>query len=592
MVAHGQTTDPAAPDQLAPSLQPTAPAAPAAAPPAASAALPDAQTVQPSALTAELFYEILVGELSARTDEPGAGYALILDAARQTRDPRLFQRAVEMTLRARAGDAALQAARAWKETLPNSREAGRAELQILIALNRISETVAPLRAELAAASEVEHPALMGAILRSYGRASDKKLAADVVEQALADDLKNPKTAALAWTTVGRMRLMAGDASGALQAARKGQEADPTAVGPPTLAVELIDPGQPLAEPIVTRYLAGAKPSPALRMDYGRALAGQGRYGDATNAFTAVTTADPELADAWLLLGTLQLQTQQNTEAQTSLKRYVELASGESGPEAEQRKRGLTQAYFMLSQVAERRKDFPDAERWLGRIDSPTDLAAVQIRRATLLAHQGKMAQARELVQGLPESNDAEKQQKFQAEVQLLRDAQQYQAAYDMLAQASAADPTDADLLYDQAMVAQKLDRFDDMERLLRRLIVLKPKNQNAYNALGYSMADRNVKLDEARSLIQKATQLAPEDAFIADSLGWVEFRLGNLAEAVRILEDAYKRRPDPEIGAHLGEVLFTSGQRQRALAIWKEAKQADPGNETLQQTFKRLGVKP
>ena len=585
MVAHGQTGEPASPEPPAPRVQPgaAAPTAPAAPVPAGG------EKARPSALTAELFYEILVGELAARQDDPGSGYALMLDAARQTRDPRLFQRAVEMTLRARAGEAALRAARAWKQTLPNSREAGRAELQILIALNRLSETVAPLRAELAAASEVEHPALMGAILRSYGRASNKKLAAEVVEQALIDDLKNPKTAALAWTTVGRMRLMAGDASGALDAARKGQDADPAADGPPALAIDLIGPSQPLAEPIVTRYLAGAKPSPELRMAYGRALAEQGRYGDATTAFIAVTAAEPALADAWLLLGTLQLQTQQNTEAQASLKRYVELASGE--PQTDPNPRGLTQAYFMLSQAAERRKDFADAERWLSRVDSPTDVAAVQIRRATLLAHQGKLAQARDLIHELPEGSDAEKRQKFLAEVQLLRDAKQYHAAYDMLAQASAAAPTDADLIYDQAMVAEKLDHFDDMERLLRRLIVLKPDNQNAYNALGYSMADRNVKLDEARTLIQKATQLAPEDPFIADSLGWVEFRLGNLTEATRILEDAYKRRPDPEIGAHLGEVLFTSGQRQRALAIWKEAKQADAENMTLQETLKRLGVK-
>ena len=130
--------------------------------------------------------------------------------------------------------------------------------------------------------------------------------------------------------------------------------------------------------------------------------------------------------------------------------------------------------------------------------------------------------------------------------------------------ARAKAPDDTDLLYDQAMVAEKLNRLDEMERLLRRLIELKPDNQNAYNALGYSLADRNVRLDEARTLIRKAVQLAPDDPFIADSLGWVEFRLGNTDEALRILEAAYKKRPDPEIGAHLGEVLWASGQRDRA----------------------------
>ena len=141
------------------------------------------------------------------------------------------------------------------------------------------------------------------------------------------------------------------------------------------------------------------------------------------------------------------------------------------------------------------------------------------------------------------------------------------------------------------MVAEKLNRLDDMERLLRRLIVLKPENQNAYNALGYSFADRRVRLDEARTLIQKAMQLAPEDPFIADSLGWVEFRLGNTVEASRILEAAYKQRPDPEIGAHYGEVLWHAGEKERAVSIWKEAALADAENETLQETLKRLRVK-
>jgi tetratricopeptide (TPR) repeat protein len=249
-------------------------------------------------------------------------------------------------------------------------------------------------------------------------------------------------------------------------------------------------------------------------------------------------------------------------------------------------------HLVLSQLAERRKDFTAAERWLARVDSTDELVVAQTRRAGLLARQGKLPQARELVRGLPERTAEDKKQKFLAEVQLLRDAKQFQAAYDMLAQASAAAPNDSDLVYDQAMVAEKLNRLDEMERLLRRLIELKPENQNAYNALGYSFADRKIRLEEARTLIQKAVQLAPEDPFIADSLGWVEFRLGNTTEAIRILEAAYKSRPDPEIGAHFGEVLWATGQKDRAVVIWKEALLSDAENETLQETLKRLRVKP
>lgn len=589
--AQAQTSGPAAPKSPAPIIERPAPSRPGTKPAAVAAKPASEPNAQPSALTAELFYEILMGEMTARSGDPGSGYALVLDAARRLRDGKLFQRAVEIALQSRSGDAALAASRAWQETLPNSRDARRIELQILIALNRIGETVEPLRAEIAATPQIEKPMLMAVITRNYSRASDKKQAASVVEQALVDELKSPATGALAWATIGRMRLNAGDTSGALDAAFKGQQMDPASDAPPALALEMIDPGQPLAEPIVTRYLASnPKAPPDLRIAYARVLVENRRYADSTAQLQALTAARPELAEPWLLLGSLQAQARQDAAAETSLKRYIELAANQKDPD--DRQRGTTQAYLLLSQLAERRKDFTAAERWLARVDSADEFVVAQTRRAGLLARQGKLPQARELVRGLPERTPEDKKQKFLAEVQLLRDAKQYQAAYDMLAQASAAAPNDSDLVYDQAMVAEKLNRLDEMERLLRRLIELKPENQNAYNALGYSFADRKIRLDEARTLIQKAVQLAPEDPFIADSLGWVEFRLGNTSEAIRILEAAYKTRPDPEIGAHFGEVLWSAGQKDRAVTIWKEALLSDAENETLQETLKRLRVKP
>ncbi|RYF74082.1 MAG: tetratricopeptide repeat protein, partial [Comamonadaceae bacterium] len=442
---------------------------------------------------------------------------------------------------------------------------------------------------LAATPQIEHPFLMNVIARTYVRAADKKLAASVVERALVDEVRNQATAGLAWTTIGRMRLVAGDTSGALDAAIKGQQADPASDGPAILALDLIDPAQPLAEPIVKRYLATPKAAPEVRMGYARALAEGRRFADSSAELSKLTVERPEMPEPWVLLGSLQAQARQDAAAETSLKRYVELAKGQA--DADERKRGLTQAYLLLAQLAERRKDFAGAESWLGKIDNADDLVGAQARRASLLARQGKLQQARELVRALPERTAEDRKQKFTAEVQLLRDARQYQPAYDMLAKASAATPDDTDLIYDQAMVAEKLNRLDEMERLLRRLIELKPDNQNAYNALGYSFADRKVRLEEARTLIRKAVALAPEDPFIADSLGWVEFRLGNMEEASRILEAAYKRRPDAEIGAHLGEVLWASGKRDRAVAVWKEASLADADNETLQETLKRLRVK-
>jgi tetratricopeptide (TPR) repeat protein len=540
-------------------------------PPAAPAAVPQA-----SAMDGELFYQLLLGELNASGGEPGAGYSLILDAARKTNDAKLYQRAVDIALQSRSGDAALQAARAWRQGQPDSRDANRYVLQILTALNRLAETVEPLKTELALAETRDRSLAISAIPRNYARAADKKLAASVVEQALADDLGKPATGTAAWTTVGRMRLAAADTAGALDAARRAQAIDPKAEGAALLALDLMDPKTPQAEAIVRTYIDGS-PVPEVRMAYARVQ------------LQRVTAERPDFAEAWLVQGTLQLQDNQLPAAETSLKRYLDIVQGQRA--SEERSRGQAQAYLSLSRLAEQRKDFAAAGAWLDRIENAQDLISAQTRRASLLARQGKLDEGRQLIRKLPERNPADARMKLMAEVSLLRDNKQYQPAYDLLKAASARDPKDSELLYDQAMLAEKLGQPAEMERLLRALIAAKPDYHHAYNALGYSLADRNLRLPEARQLIQKALDLSPGDPFISDSLGWVEFRMGNQAEALKILETAYKARPDAEIAAHLGEVLWSAGQRDRAIAIWKEGMLLNSENETLQETLKRLRVK-
>jgi tetratricopeptide (TPR) repeat protein len=558
--------------------------------PAVSATEPAAEPApQPTALDAELFYQLLLGELDAQGAEPAAGYALILDAARKTSDPALYQRAVDMAFQARSGDAALQAAKAWKQAFPASREANRYVLQILVALNRVPESADPLKAEIALADAKERNAALGAVPRIYARVSDKKLAASVVEQALADFLAQPATAAAAWTTVGRLRLAASDNAGALEAARRSQAANPRSEGPALLALELMDPKLPQAEAIVKRYMEG-KPLPEMRMAYARALLDSQRYGEATQQLKIVTAEKPDYPEAWLVQGTLQLQDNQDAAAEASLKRYVELAQAQRA--GEEKSRGLAQAYLALSRIAEKRKDFVMAGAYLDRIDNQQDLVAAQQRRASILARQGKLEEGRKLLRALPERNPGDARLKLLAETQLLRENHQYKAAYDLLAKANAKPPIDPDLVYDQAMLAEKMNNLPEMERLLRQVIAAKPDYHHAYNALGYSLAERNLRLPEAKELVQKALTFAPGDPYISDSLAWVEFRMGNKAEALRILDTAYKARPDADIAAHLGEVLWSMGQRERAQAIWKEGLLLNSENDTLQETLKRLQVKP
>ena len=546
-----------------------------------------------SALDSNLFYELLVGEITAQEGETSIGFSLLLDAARKTHDGQLYQRATEIALQGRSGDAALQAALAWKQDVPASRDANRYVLQILIALNRINETLEPLKAEIRMVPDAERSAAIIALPRAYARNNDRKLASSIVETALADYLSRPATASAAWTTVGRMRLAADDIAGALDAAKRGQAADARSEGPAVLALELMSSKLPEAERLAQKYLndrdSAVKALPEIRMIYARLLLDAQRYPEATAQLELLTQSKPGYPEAWLVLGALQLQENQLDQAQVSLERYVALSlqapKNQSNP-------GLTQAYMSLSQLAEKRKDYAAAESWLGKIENSTDLAQAQTRRASILASQGKLDEGLSLIRQLPERTSQESRLKLNAEVGLLREFKQYRQAFDLLAEQLAKTPDDTDLLYEQSMLAEKLNLLDEMERLLRRVIQLKPDFQHAYNALGYSLADRNIRLPEARVLILKAIEFAPADPFIKDSLGWVEFRLGNKLEALRIFEAAYKARPDAEIAAHFGEVLWSLDQRDRAEAIWKEGQLINPENETLLETLKRFKVKP
>lgn len=582
--------------QTAPAVAPTpvkSPAVPVQDPAVIEAKESNDAEIPSSALDAQLFYQLLIGELSAGAGEPGPAVSLILDAAQKTNDVQLYQRATELALQSRSGEAALQAARAWKKAYPRSIEANRYILQILLALNRVTESAEPLKALLALTPAIERPQTLVAVPRLYARSGDKKLAALVAEQALATYFTQAGTAASAWTMAGRLRLAAGDTAGALEAARRGHAADAQAEGPIIVALDLIDPKRPQAETLVNLYFAGAtNPAPELRMAYVRSLLNAERFQNALTQLQSLTQDMPEFAQAWLVLGSLQLQENQNDQnvlAEASLKKYIALA--EKQAPNEDRTRGLSQAFFALAQIAEKRKDLPAADAWLKQIESPEGLMQAQMRRAILLGQQGKLTEGIQLIDELPELKEGDARRKLLAQVSLLKEFKQYPQAYELVANAIVLSPDDIELIYEHAMTAEKLGRLDEMEQLLRRVISLKPDYHAAYNALGYSLADRNVRLTEAKGLIQKAVSFAPTDPFIQDSLGWVEFRLGNPAEAQRLLESAFKARPDAEIAAHLGEVLWSLGQRERAQAIWQEGLLLNPDNETLLETIKRLRAK-
>ena len=541
-----------------------------------------------SALDAVMFYQLLLGELQVRQGSVGAGFSLVLDAARKTRDPALFQRAVDIALQARSGDAALQAAQTWKREIPGAPEPNRYILQILLALNRVEEAGQALAISLDELPASERQGAIISIPRVFARVTDKALAAKVVEKALGRSLEQKNLQATSWTTIGRMHRDAQQLPAAIEAALKGHASDSQAQGPLILGLSLLSTGSSEIRQMLDEAMQGPV-SPDLRLGYARSLVALQAPKEALAQLQQLTLQHPAFAPGWLLLGLVQVDLGQAPQAQQSLTRHVALAK--DGTDAEQQA-GLTEALMVLSQLAQQRGELEQAGQWLNQIPASADPVRLAIRRAELLEQQGRLEEARlVLTQAQPVSAE-QARRKLLALSRWLREHQQAQQAYTTLEQALAQASDDPDLLTEQSLVLEKLRRFDEMEAVLRKLMRLRPQDAHAYNALGYSLADRGIRLDEAHALILKAVELAPQDPFIQDSLGWVAFRMGRRDEALRVLRAAYQARPDAEIAAHLGEVLWSLDRRSEAASIWREGLLLKADNETLIETMKRLGFKP
>lgn len=553
----------------------------------------EADATVKSALDGPLFYQLLLGELQVRQGSPGAGFSIVLEAARRTRDPALYQRAVDIALQNRSGEAATQAAKAWREDLPQSQEPLRYLLQIHLALGQLEEAGNTLEASIAGLPAEEQAAAIASIPRVFARVPDKALATRTVETALSRSLKNPATAPSAWTTIGRMRRDSGQLSRAVDAALQGHAANSTAPGPLVLAISLLESGDERLQPMLDQAMQGQVPAD-LWLGYVQALLASHETAHARGQLDRLLERHPDHAPAWLVSGLLRMDKGQTLLGQRELEHYLAL-QGRAGQTAEPQ--GRVDALLALTRAALGQGLLDQARRWLDQLPAQAPALRVAPVRAELLAREGEPRKAREVFRQLEASTPQEQWQNTLAYAQWLREQAAWQEAYDLV-QAAIAQPLPQgqqgqhELLNELALICEKLQRHDEMEQLLRQVIRLRPLDPQAYNALGYSLADRNVRLAEARELIEKAVELAPRDPFIRDSLGWLAFRQGRMEEARQLLEAAFKTRPDAEIAAHLGEVLWQTGQQSAALDIWRQGLALNGENNTLRDTLKRLQVQP
>jgi tetratricopeptide (TPR) repeat protein len=540
---------------------------------AGCAALAQTKQVPPGDLNEPMLYEFLLGEIALQRGDHRLAAQTFLDLARRTRDARVARRAVEVANQARLNELALEAARTWQELDPASSQA----LQVVAALlvtNKRAEEALPYLEKLLASEGVNLENGFMQLNRLLAGNPDKAANLRVVRRLASKYPELPQ----AHFALAQAAAAAADDEAALAAVRRAGQLRPDWDLAALLEAQILQRRSPAAAAKVLGDFVAKNPSSReARLNYARALVLDKRLPEARKQFEAVLAASPGNTEVIYAVGLLAFQLKDYELAEDNMKRLLALGY-----------RDADGVRYVLGQIAEEQKLWPQAVQWYERIGEGEHLLAARMRTANAIAKQGRLDEARSYLKRVAADNPGEESQLIVAEAQLLREANRNQDAFQLLTDALAKEPDQPELLYDYALTAEKLERFDVLESNLRKLIEVRPDHAHAYNALGYSLAERNLRLAEARKLIERALELAPDDYFIVDSMGWVLYREGNLKAAAEQLRRAYNGRPDAEIGAHLGEVLWMMGERDEANRIWQESLKASPDNETLQKTIKRL----
>lgn len=534
-------------------------------------------------LSSDLLYQILTADIAEQRGLEVYAFDTMLNAARDTKDPRLARRAAEIAVKARKSGDALEATRLWHKLAPQSIEAERFFLGFLVVENRLGEVKDVFASQLAKASPAERPALFFQFQQILAGTKDKAAAFSVMEEVLAP-YSNMAEAHIALSISAYVN---GDSIRAKEEAKKAlalKSDSETAV----LAMAQASADSSEAIEILSGFLEKYPNSREVRIALARLMVKQKQYVKARQEFEKIRLSQPQDLMVLYSLGLLSIQQNDYVMAQKYLTEYLDVASKE-----DKANKDSVQVLFLLSQIAEEKQDYDKALDWLSRIEQDEEdevSLTVEIKKAQIYAKKGNIQRARRILSELENENPYEKERLLLTEAQILRDVKKQHDAFDVLKSGLKEFPRSTNILYDYALTAENLGKYGEMEIALRKIIEIDPHYQQAYNALGYSLADRNMRLDEAYALIEKAMKLAPNDPFITDSLGWVLFRQGKINEAEQELRRAYQLREDPEIAVHLAEVLWVKGDKEGAMALFRQASSKDPKSELLHKTLSRLKI--
>ncbi len=542
-------------------------------------------------LTSGMLYRILAAEISAQRGQYVAAGSTMLELARETGDRRLAKRAIEFYLAGGSLPGALEAARAWVRVSPDDPEAVSTELALAAAAGQTSGLATALRKRIDEAQDKS--SAIGQSVAVLSRMPDKRAAFDILDRAVNESKgRNLLAAHLA---LSDMAQAAGDSQRALAEARLGLAVSPRSEEAAMRVFEYglaVDPDKALKD---ARSFVTAHPgSRRLRLLIAGQLAERGDYDAALAELQAMAKRSPEDFDLIFMQAQVAYRAKRLDQARALLDQFVSIQSQRqtaAAAGATDASAALADAYLLLARIAEDQGRLDDAIVQLGKIEEHATRYTSRMRQAALRARQGKVDEALAIIDAANAADDEELALGALTAAQILRDAGRPADAIRRLKAAEAELPESVEIKYELAMLYERENKLAEAEKLLREVIAIDAGHAHAYNALGYALADRNIRLPEALKLITRALEIAPEDPFIMDSMGWVKFRMGDLNAAQDFLTRAYRKRPEADIAAHLGEVLWVRGQKDEARAIWKEGAARDPNNATLLETTRRFGVK-
>ena len=526
-------------------------------------------------LTGDMLYDLLVAEIAGQRGQLDVSVETLVRLAEQTRDPRLAERATLAALYAKRHDDAVKAAELWVELQPENNDARESLAAVLMELNRTAEAQLHFEKILASADSTKNVGLVFLRIASIlGRQNNRSAALDVMRTLVSQHPENPNAHfGLAHLAV-RVRELDGAITAIEQALILRPEWEQAALFKVRILISKKDSRQ--AQFFYEDYLSDFPRATMVRINYARYLVDLKQWNTAREQFKQVIKVSPNDADGTFAVGLLSLQTNKLEEADKYLILALKLRPSNH------------QARIYLGQVAEQRKQYAQAAKWYREIPAGEFYFEAQMRLAIVIAKQGDLAGARKHLHLTLPQNNQQRVELTLAEEQMLRDDRQYQEALNVLNKALLELPDNSDLLYARALIAEKLDDLELHEQDLRKIMKSDPSNAHALNALGYTLADRTNRYQEALELIERALSLKPDDPFILDSMGWVHYRMGDNDRAITYLKQALEMRDDAEISAHLGEILWVTGNKDQAKIVWKRALKLTPDSEDLLDVIERF----